>query len=167
MKYQIAYTNRYGNAGVLAKEIMKILPSKSTDVMDLSYCEISSDADVYLIGFEIVLDTLPLNIINILEKLEGKTVLCFATCGVATTENQERIKRTILPFLPDECDYRGLFVCPGQIPANVMDTTQKVLDKDPENKLAKTMMEGFQRSMNHPDMEDLYNLRRFINASGI
>lgn len=167
MKYQIVYANVYGNAGTLANEIMNILPAESTDLIDLSCQDISDDADVYLIGFEVTQDTLPLSIMDILENLESKTVLCFATCGMANTKCRESIERTISTFLPDECDYRGLFFCPGQIPASVMASMQEILERNPENERARAMLEGFQHSINHPDMEDLCSLRRFINTSGI
>lgn len=167
MKYQVAYANVYGNAEVLASWIMSILPPESAELVNLSYRDISSDADVYLIGFEITQDTIPLNIMDVLEKLEGKTILCFAACGMADSGNKERVERNLRPFLPDECDYRGLFLCPGQIPTSVIDTIQKVLDENPDNERAKAMLEGFQHSLNHPDMEDFRDLRRFIDGSGI
>lgn len=167
MKYQIAYENIYGNAEVLANEIKKILPPESTDFADLSCQEISDDADVYLIGFEITQDAIPLNIMDVLENLEGKTVLCFVTCAMAHAGKKDSIERNLLPFLPDECDYRGLFFCPGQIPASVLRAVEEALRENPENERAKTMLECFQKSLNHPDSDDLRDLRRFIDESGI
>ena len=104
---------------------------------------------------------------DVLENLEGKTILCCVTCGMALRESKDSIEHNLLPFLPDECDYRGLFFCPGQIPASVMETVQTALDENPENQQAKVMLEAFQHSMNHPDTEDLRDLRRFIQESGI
>ena len=51
MDYQIAYLNVYGNAGVLADEIQAILAG--AELVDLNKQEISDDADVYLLVFEI------------------------------------------------------------------------------------------------------------------
>ena len=51
--------------------------------------------------------------------------------------------------------------------ASVMDSVQTALDENPENQRAKIMLEAFQHSMNHPDTEDLRDLRRFIQESGI
>ena len=104
---------------------------------------------------------------DILENLEGKTILCFVACGMALFEKKENVEHNLLPFLPDECDYRGLFFCPGQIPSSVMDTIQEALDENPENKQAQAMLEAFQHAKNHPDAEDFRELRRFIQESGI
>lgn len=167
MKYQIAYLDTYGNAKVLADEIMTVLPSGSTEVIDLSCQEISDEADVYVIGFDTTQSTIPLEIMDVLEVLEGKTVLCFVTSGMALFENQESVERKLSPFLPDECDYRGLFFCPGQLPPNVLDSLRAARLEQPESKQAELMLKGYQHSLNHPDAEDRENLCRFILESHI
>lgn len=165
MEYQIAYLDIYGNAGILAEEISGIL--HGAELVNLSKQEISDDANSYLLVFEITQNAIPLKIMDILENLEGKTILCFVACGMALFEEKEDVEHNLLPFLPDECDYRGLFFCPGQIPSSVMDTIQKALDENPENKQAQAMLEAFQHAKNHPDAEDFRELRRFIQESGI
>ena len=165
MRHQIAYLNIYGNAGLLAEELQNIL--YDAELVNLSSQDISEGADVYLLVFEITQNAIPLKIMDILESLEGKTILCFVACGMALWESKETVERNLLPFLPDECDYRGLFFCPGQIPSSVMDTIQEALDENPENQQAQAMLEAFQHARNHPDTEDFRELRRFIQESGI
>lgn len=167
MKYQIAYLNTYGNAKTLADEIMRILPSDSTQLIDLSCQEISGEADVYLIGFEITQNAIPLEIMDVLKVLEGKTILCFVASGMALFENEEGVERKLSPFLPDECDYRGLFFCPGQLPSCVLDSIRTARLEQPESKQAEMMLKGYKHAMNHPDTEDLENLRQFILESHI
>ena len=60
MDYQIAYLNVYGNAGVLVDEIQTILAG--AELVDLNKQEISDDADVYLLVFEITQAAIPLKI---------------------------------------------------------------------------------------------------------
>lgn len=80
MDYQIAYLNVYGNAGVLADEIQTILAG--AELVDLNKQEISDDADVYLLVFEITQAAIPLKIMDVLENLEEKTILCEPSrCG--------------------------------------------------------------------------------------
>ena len=165
MFYQIAYLNTHGNASVLADGIQSIL--NDAELVDLSNQEITEDTGVYLLVFEITRNSIPLPIMDALENLEEKTILCCVTSGMARFESKEGIEHSLLPFLPDECDYRGMFFCPGQIPASAMDAVQTALDENPENQRAKIMLEAFQHSMNHPDTEDLRDLRRFIQESGI
>ena len=165
MEYHISYLDIYGNAGILAEEISSIL--HGAELVNLSKQEISDDANSYLLVFEITQNAIPLKIMDILENLEGKTILCCVTCGMALHESKDSIEHNLLPFIPDECDYRGMFFCPGQIPASVMETVQTALDENLENQRAKIMLEAFQHSMNHPDTDDLRELRRFIQESGI
>lgn len=165
MFYQIAYLNTYGNASVLADGIQNIL--NDAEFVDLSNQEITEDADVYLLVFEITRNSIPLPIMDALENLEEKTILCCVTSGMARFESKEGIEHSLLPFLPDECDYRGMFFCPGQIPVSVIEKAEKVLRQDPENRQAKMMIEAFRSSAGHPDIEDMRELRRFIQESGI
>ena len=74
MEYQIAYLDIYGNAGILAEEISGIL--HGAELVNLSKQEISDDANSYLLVFEITQNAIPLKIMDILENLEGKTILC-------------------------------------------------------------------------------------------
>lgn len=149
----------------MADEMQSILVD--AELADLDKQEISDDADVYLLVFEITQAAIPLKIMEVLERLEGKIILCCITCGMALYENKDSMEQKLLPFLPDECDYRGLFFCPGQVPDNVIETVQIVLDENPENQRAKVMLEAFHHSMNHPDADDLRELRRFIQECGI
>ena len=88
MDYQIAYLNVYGNAGVLADELQTILAG--AEMVDLSgNQEISYSSDVYLLVFEITRDAIPLKIMDVLENLEGKTVLCIVTCSMALLESKD------------------------------------------------------------------------------
>ena len=73
MEYQIAYLDIYGNAGILAEEISSIL--HGAELVNLSKQEISDNANSYLLVFEITQNAIPLKIMDILENLEGKTIL--------------------------------------------------------------------------------------------
>lgn len=167
MKYQIAYINVYGNAKVLANEIMNILPEDNVEEIDLSYQEITDDADVYLIGFEITSAAIPLKIMDVLEKLDGKTIICFATHSLTGFESKESIEKKFLPFLPAKCDYRGLFCCLGQIPVNVLVSIEEITQEHPDRTQAAEALESCRKSMDHPDIEDIRSLRLFIQKSGI
>ena len=163
MRYQVAYLNVYGNAKILADAIMDLLPSDSTECIDLSCQELYDDADVYLMIFEMMRSAIPLDIMDALENLGGKSILCFAACGSELWGDKEHIEQSMFPFLPDECDYRGLFVCPGHVPVNILDSMQQSLQEQPENSRAMAILEDYRRSSGHPDAEDMNDLRRFIS----
>ena len=86
MKYEIAYISGSGNTEKLAHGIADSLPQTDTFVTDLSCEEITKQADVYLIGFGMKREAIPLKIMDILEELEDKTILFFVTASVKPTE---------------------------------------------------------------------------------
>ena len=61
----------------MADEIQTIL--SGAELVDLNKQEISDDADVYLLAFEITQAAIPVKIMDVLENLEGKTILCCVT----------------------------------------------------------------------------------------
>lgn len=163
MKYEVAYYSISGNTASLAEEIADMLSDNGVRLTDLSCADVSEDADVYLIGFGINRGTVPLKIIDALEVAEGKTILLFVTCGMEPTDDyKSSIERKILPFLPDGCDYRGLFLCPGQFPDEVIRNAQEVLSNQPNSVSARSLLEHYQKTYGHPDEEDLDDLRDFI-----
>lgn len=108
MDYQIAYLNVYGNAGVLADELQTILAG--AEMVDLSgNQEISYSSDVYLLVFEITRDAIPLKIMDVLENLEGKTVLCIVTCSMALLESKDSVEQTCSPFCRTNATIAGYF----------------------------------------------------------
>ena len=65
MKYEIAYISGSGNNEKLAHGIADSLPQTDTIVTDLSCEEITKQADVYLIGFGMKREAIPLKIMAI------------------------------------------------------------------------------------------------------
>lgn len=165
LKYEVAYISNSGNTATIAEEIADMLSEEEVHLTDLSCDEISEDADVYLIGFGINRGTVPMKVMDALEIAESKTILLFVTCGMEPTESYKAsVERKILPFLPDDCDYRGLFLCPGQFPEEVVRNLQEVLRRQPDNAQARSLLEQHQKTYGHPNKEDLEKLREFIWA---
>lgn len=165
VKYEVAYISQSGNTATLAEEIAETISDEEVYLTDLSCDEISEDADVYFIGYGVNRGTVPMKIMDALEVAEGKTILLFVTCGIEPTESyKSSVERKILPFLPDDCDYRGLFLCPGQFPEEVVRNIQEVLRRQPDNAQARSLLEHHQKTYGHPNEEDLEGLREFIWA---
>jgi len=98
MKYEIAYISQSGNTEKLAHGIADSLPHRDTFVTDLSCEEITGKADVYLVGFGLKKEAIPLKIMDVLEELEGKTILFF----VRHPSNRQRLmsKRWNVSWIP-------------------------------------------------------------------
>ena len=166
MKYEVAYISQSGNTATLAEEIADMLFEEKVRLTDLSCGEASEDADVYLIGFGVNRGTIPMKVMDALEIMENKTIILFATCGMEPTGNyKSSVERKILPFLPDDCDYRGLFLCAGQFPDEVIRNIQEVLKHTPENAQARSILEHHQKTCGHPNDKDLEELRDFVWTS--
>ena len=82
MKYEVVYISQSGNTEKLAHGIADSLPHRDTFVTDLSCEEITGKADVYLVGFGMKKEAIPLKIMDVLETLEGKTILFFVTASI-------------------------------------------------------------------------------------
>lgn len=80
MKREVAYFSKFGNAAVLAKAIVSMLPVENTKLTDLARSEMSGGADVNFIGFDVNDGPVPLRIMVALDYAEDKVLILFATC---------------------------------------------------------------------------------------
>jgi hypothetical protein len=98
------------------------------------------------------------------ERAEGKTILLFITCGVEpTAEYQASVERIVLPLLPDDCDYRGMFLCPGQFSDEVVQYLRNVLEQQPDNTQAQSLLAQYEKTCGHPNDSDIRRLRAFLS----
>lgn len=164
MKYEVAYLSQSGNTAVLAEELAEMLSDEDIHLTDLAHGESSPDADVYLIGFGVNRGTVPIKIMDALDAAEGKTILLFVTCGMKPTDAyRTAIERKIAPFLPDACDYRGLFLCAGQFPDAAVQSIERALAQAPDDAQAQALLQQHRQTCGHPNQEDMDALRRFVS----
>lgn len=166
MNYQVVYESRTGNTRAVAEAIMSVLPKESAKLADIQSGIPSKDADVYCIGYGVHSSTCSLKLLDFLELLNGRTILLFATCGLEPTEAYRKLlERNIEPFLPDHCDYRGMFLCRGAIPEEGgAALRQRLQEEGDEENLRR--LDGFVASARpHPDPADLDAVRRFVREA--
>lgn len=163
MKYEIAYISGSGNTEKLAHGIADSLPHRDTFVTDLSCEEITGKADAYLIGFGMKKEAIPLKIMDVLEELEGKTILFFVTASIKPTEaHVKEVERKLDPFMPSDCDYRGLYLCPSQVSEATLNKLKAVLEQEPENEQAKEAYSVCQQTFGRPNQEDIDDACNFV-----
>lgn len=163
MKYEIAYLSRSGHTAALAEDISEMLSDEEVHLTDLAQSDMNEDAEVYLLGFSIDRGAVPMRIMDALERTEGRVVLLFVTSGMEpTAPYRSSVERKILPFLPDECDYRGLFLCPAQFSDDTVQRVREILRHQPEHPQARALMESYQKTCGHPNALDMEKLREFI-----
>lgn len=160
MKYQISYLSPAGNCKKLADAFEDIL--EDAYVTDLKY-DNDVQGDIHLVGFEINVSSLkmiPYEVMELLDQLEDKTVLLFATCPFKADQNTyNQVESTILPFLPDSCDYRGLFLCTGEASSQLISKLQALSAQD---KKANALLESCKASVGHPDEDDIMSACLFV-----
>lgn len=157
MSYQISYVSPAHHAQKLAEAFHRVLPS-NTPVTDLSRDAASADAETHLVGFELTgnSDAIPYPILEHLEQLEDKVVTLFVTSPFEPSEEiKEKVENRIIPFLPDSCDYRGIFLSYGEVAPELMRDLRGKLAEQPENERAQELLYGFQESVGHPDTGDI------------
>lgn len=163
MKYEIAYLNLSGSAETMAYGIADHLPMEETIVTDLSYESLAGRADTCIIGFDITKTTIPFKIMDALDEAEGKRLLFCVTCGMKPSENyRAALEKELAPFLPDDCDYQGIFLCRGTFPEEMVDSAKTMLAENPDHPSAKRILQEAEESQGHPNQEDIENACRFI-----
>jgi len=163
MKYEIAYISQSGNTEKLAHGIADSLPHRDTFVTDLSCEEITGQADKYLICFGMKKEAIPLKVMEVLEELEGKSILFFVTASVKPTEdNVKEIERRLEPFMPTECEYKGLYLCPGQVSDEKFEKLLTLHSQQPDNKQIGEALEICKQTFGRPNQEDIDDACDFV-----
>lgn len=155
---QILYTPGEGNTERMAEEIVKILPGGKWQKEIISLGTEIKAADLYIIGFGIRRNTLPYSVLQMLDQLENKRVAFFASGALGGVEAYKtKIESQILSFLPDSCDYQGLFLCAGSLSQEGMAFFREQLNGNDA-----AMRQILVQTVNHPNAEDMEQLSCFI-----
>lgn len=163
MKYQIAYISDSGNTEKLALGIAKKFSEDEIKVVNLKENEMTDEADVYFICFGMNRGSVPYKILECAEQLSNKTVIFFVTCGLEPREKHRiEVGRKILPFLPNSCTFRGVFMCRGEFPESVLTAAEEKFFEDLDNEYAKMILEDAEMSCGHPNQFDIDNAYRVI-----
>ena len=166
MKHEDAYFSKFGNAAVLAKAIASMLPVENTKLTDVVQSEMSGGADINFIGFDVNDGPVPLRIMDAFDYAEDKVLILFATCWMMPLEHiRAAVERKLQPFLPDSCDYRGLFLCAGQAPENMIDNLETQFKTHPDNTEIKSAFGNRQKTIGHPSEQDIERPQRFVQTA--
>ena len=163
MRYQISYYSPLGHIETIANSILQILPADTF----ISALEEGNEpcAQVQLIGFELggtKLDAIPIKVLEYLEQLEDNVIFLFATVPFIPNDMVEsRLENNAMPFLPDDCDYRGMYLCAAQPPEILLNDLRAIVSHHPENQRAKHWLERCENAANHPDESDIQKALRF------
>ena len=160
MKYQISYYSPNGYAEYLANELCRVLP-RNTVHHDLTKDD-SILADTQIVGFEMnraEQNAIPFMVLEYLSNLEEKIIFLYATVPFEPNEQVcKRLENSIIPFLTDECDYRGLYLCAAQPSDALMGDLNGLVMSQPDNIRAQQWLKQCGAAKGHPNKTDAAKL---------
>ena len=160
MKYAVIYLSETGNTEELAKNVFVSLPGDDKKIVNAEKMTALPRAEQYFIGFPVKNRNCGIEILDILEQLEGAKIALFASCGLPATEKYKQyVENAVRPWINDDCEYLGFFLCQG-----------KASEKFREKLEAETgySSEELDRIMElasaHPDDSDIDALCDFVES---
>lgn len=160
MDYIVIYSSKTGNTQKIAMEIFESLPGKSKDIQKIEeYTE--AEADLYFIGFWNNRGTCSREIMDLLGSLHGKQIALFGTCGMGRDQDYyDRVANQVAAFIPDDSVYLGSFLCPGKMPAGVLEKYRQ-MQSIADSQQIRAMIHNYEEAMLHPDESDLNQAKDF------
>lgn len=160
MKYLVVYSSRTGNTEKIAIEIFGALPGKSKDIQRLE--EQNGEAETYFVGFWNDKGICGREVIEFLEKLHGKQVAIFGTCGMGQdAEYCRQVSKRVEALIPEDNRYLGSFLCPGRMAPQVLERYRMMQTKQ-DSPWIRRMIRLYEEAMLHPDGDDLAGARAFV-----
>lgn len=163
MAYEITYFSPKGQVEALARAFRELLP-QDTPLRPLTQ-DVIPTAQVQLVGIELTFreqEKLPQLETDFLKSLTGKTVFLFVTVPfVPDGVQQSRVHKLVEKALPHDCDYRGMFLCPAQPAAELLDGFRHAAQVKPDNARIRHWLSCCERAVGHPDGRDLRNGKDF------
>ena len=135
MDYMVLYASVTGNTKKVATEIFSALPGMSKDMQ------------------------------NVLSELHNKKIALFGTCGMGRgTEYYRDIEQKAKVWIPDDCEYLGMFLCQGKMPMKVREKYEISREDPREEAFRKQMLKNFDEALFHPNSQDLEDARAFAES---
>lgn len=153
MKYAVLYESNSGNTELIAGEIFDAIKAAPENKLFIDLAEDGEipEADVYYVGFPVSGFNCSFRIMDCLDRLQGKQVALFATCGLKPTEKyREKIESAMKAWIDDDTQYLGFYMCQGKTSPVQQ---QKMLTQQPD--VAEALEQMFREGEQHPDAQDL------------
>lgn len=160
MKYAVIYLSETGNTEELAKNIYVSLPGNDKTIIDAGKMDELPEAEFYFVGFPVKNRVCGIEIMNILEQLGNVKVALFASCGLpANDKYKQYIENAVSPWINDETDYKGLYLCQGKASGKFR-AILEVQTGYPTEDIDRIM----ETAAEHPDDDDIGKLYDFVDA---
>ena len=120
MSTVVIYTSQSGNTAKVADAIYDAIPDKDKEITTIENWNGKTDADTWFVGFWINRGTCGLDVCDLLDRLSGKRIALFATCGMHDENGYfDSIRSSCSVWVPDDAQYLGFYLCQGKMPMAV------------------------------------------------
>jgi flavodoxin I len=179
MSTVVIYTSQSGNTAKVADAIYDAIPDKDKEITTIENWNGKTDADTWFVGFWINRGTCGLDVCDLLDRLSGKRIALFATCGMHDENGYfDSIRSSCSVWVPDDAQYLGFYLCQGKMPMAVRRRYEekkeelKERENSPNGKMSveeaarrekelERLIANFDNALLHPDDEDLKNAADF------
>ena len=160
-KYAVLYSSKTGNTKQLADVLTGLLGNQCRQEAITPNMPVPEE-EILLIGYWVDKGTCPEEVDQLLQALEGKQILFFATAGFGQTADYfKRIASGVEQKVSQSNRILGSFFCQGRMPDGIKMRYEKMLEENPEDQKAKIFLDNFIVARNHPDANDLKELLDF------
>lgn len=153
MKYAVVYESNSMNTEQVAYAIydaLDVSPAQKL-IVNLDEEEELPEAEMYYVGFPVNNFNCGFRIMECFERIQGKRVAVFATCGLMPTDKYKaKIESAIDVWIDEDTDYKGFYLCQGRTDHAQQ---QKMMEENPE--AAEVFDKMFREGAQHPDADDL------------
>ena len=169
MNIALIANSKSGNTAQLAQSLREAFSASGTtlacdielaDAPDASQLEdVASQflaVDAVCVGFWCDKGSCTEGVAKLLERLHGKRVFLFGTCGFGGSQEYfDRIVARVAEHLPQTAELAGTFMCQGKMGPGIRARYEAMLAKNPGDARAQALIDNFDLALSHPNAEDL------------
>ena len=160
MKYAVIYVSDTGNTKELAENIFVSLTGNDKVIADARKMTELPEAELYFIGFPVKNRTCGIEIMNVLEELDGVNIALFASCGLpANDKYKQYIENIIRPWINDDCRCLGFYLCQGK----ASEKFREWLEAE-TNYSSDELDRIVEMASEHPNDDDIDKLYGFVDS---
>lgn len=157
MKSAIIYSTITGNTKKVAEGIWEVMP-KGTEIFNVEENPKWGEYDLLILGYWVDRGLADTKMRAYMNKIQGKNLGIFGTLGERDNTDYSRgIQNKIEESLSNSNKVLANFICQGKIDPKFITKWIEVLDNNPNDKKARSIVDEFNKASIHPNEEDIRN----------
>ncbi|MDO5519526.1 MAG: flavodoxin family protein [bacterium] len=163
MKSAIVISSKTGNTKMLAEAIQDIVGKEAC--LFEGPDEKAKEAELIFAGFWTDKGSCTEDMKEFLASLQNKKIFLFGTAGFGGgSEYFTQILGRVKENIPKTNQVVGEYMCQGKMPMGIRARYESMLAENPDNPKFKGMIENFDQALQHPNEDDIKQLRKQVQA---